>query len=215
MSMSRFAGDADPLLRRVASGDAAASRELLERHRDRLTRMVELRLGPRLASRIDASDVVGEALEEAESKLLDYVRDAPMPFYPWLHRLAAERLKAARRGQMPTEAGDGSSTEDDTLIMGVGSGRLLDALRAEDDTTPGRASILKEGRHRTRAALDELDPPDREILIMHYLEELDFSDVAAILGVDEAAAKMRHLRALRRMRALIEVHDPGAHDERP
>jgi RNA polymerase sigma-70 factor (ECF subfamily) len=216
MTRIRFAGDdTDPLLRRAASGEAAASRELLERHRDRLTRMVELRLSSRLASRIDVSEVVGETLAEAESRLPDYVRDAPMPFYPWLHRLAAEHLKAARRRLLPTEAGEGSCIEDDTLVAGAGPGRLLEALRAEDDTTPGRANILKERRHRARAALEELAPPDREILVMHYLEELDFSDVAAILGVDEPAAKMRHLRALQRMRTLIEVRDPRAHDERP
>jgi RNA polymerase sigma-70 factor (ECF subfamily) len=216
MTTTRFADDdADLLLRRAAGGDAAAARELLERHRGRLTRMVELRLGPRLASRIDASEVVGEALAEAEGKLPDYVRATPMPFYPWLHRLAAERLATARRRQMPTEAGEGSGVEEDTLVAGVGSTRLLNALRAEDDTTPGRANILKEGRHRARAALESLEPPDREILIMHYLEELDFPDVAAILGVDESAAKMRHLRALRRMRSLLEVREPGAHDGRP
>jgi RNA polymerase sigma-70 factor (ECF subfamily) len=215
MTTIRFAGDdTDPLLLRAAGGDSAASRELLERYRGRLTRMVELRLGPRLASRIDASEVVGETLAEAEDRLPDYVRDAPMAFYPWLHRLAADRLATARRRQMPTEAGEGSGVEEDTLVAGVGSTRLLNALRAEDDTTPGRATMLKEGRHRARAALESLETPDREILIMHYLEELDFPDVAAILGVDESAAKMRHLRALRRMRSLLEVREPGAPDER-
>ena len=63
--------------------------------------------------------------------------------------------------------------------------------------------LREEQRRHMHAALQELTPIDREILMMHYLEELTFPEIAAILDIGEGAAKMRHLRALRRIRALM------------
>src|ERR1700757_2715447 len=68
------------------------SGELLDRHRDRLRRMVAVRLDPRLAAGVDPSDVVQEALAKADAKLDRYLRERPLPFYPWLRQLAQERL---------------------------------------------------------------------------------------------------------------------------
>jgi RNA polymerase sigma-70 factor (ECF subfamily) len=81
--------ETDRLLRDAARGDPAALRTLLELHRERLRRMVALRLDSRLAARIDASDVVQEALTVAAQKLADYERERPLPFYLWLHRLTS------------------------------------------------------------------------------------------------------------------------------
>src|SRR3954468_18553577 len=89
--------ETDLILRDAARGDQAAVRSLLERHRERLRRMVALRLDSRVAARVDPSDGVQEALIDAARKLADYERDRPLPFYPWLHRLAAERLAAVHR----------------------------------------------------------------------------------------------------------------------
>src|SRR3954470_19331701 len=96
--------DTDHLLDRAASGDGRARQELLARHRKRLRRMVALRLDRRLAARVDPSDVVQEALADAARKLDGYLRDRPLPFYPWLHRLATERLAQAHRRHFNAQA---------------------------------------------------------------------------------------------------------------
>ena len=57
--------DTDELLREASSGDHAAMEQLLARHRDRLRRMVRLRIDARVAARIDPSDVVQEAISDA------------------------------------------------------------------------------------------------------------------------------------------------------
>ena len=51
-----------------------------------------------------------------------------------------------------------------------------------------------------QAALSRLSPHDREVLILRHLEQLSTADVAAALGITEAAVKKRHLRALERLR---------------
>jgi RNA polymerase sigma-70 factor (ECF subfamily) len=84
--------DTEALLTQDAQGDGAAVDALLLRHRERLRSMVPLRMDGRLAARMDPSDVVQEALIEAAKKLPEYLVTRPVPFYPWLRRLAWERL---------------------------------------------------------------------------------------------------------------------------
>lgn len=197
--------DAELLLRDAAGGDAVALRKLLGRHRDRLRRMVALRLTSRLAVRVDPSDVVHEAFVEAETRLGDYLRDRPMPLYPWLHRLAAERLQATCRRLMPTEAGDSPLEASNTFITTAATHLRGADVQFQAVTASGPAMLREESHRRMRIALEGLQPPDREVMVLHYLEELDFTDMAAILDLDLPTVKRRHLQALQRLSALIAV----------
>src|SRR6478752_2493987 len=89
--------DTGELVDRAAGGDAAARQQLLARHRARLRRMVAVRLDRRLAARVDASDLVQESLADAARGLDAYLKERPLPFYPWLRRFAWERLVEANR----------------------------------------------------------------------------------------------------------------------
>src|SRR5262245_22134581 len=82
----------EDLLDQARRGDAAACERLLGAHRDRLRRMVAVRIDRRLAARIDPSDVVQEALADAYTQLPAYLKEQPLPFYPWLRQLAWNRL---------------------------------------------------------------------------------------------------------------------------
>jgi RNA polymerase sigma-70 factor (ECF subfamily) len=196
--------DTDHLLSNAAAGDSVAIERLLERHRSRLCRMIALRLDDRLAARVDASDIVQEALTDAARKLADYARDRPLPFYPWLHRLAAERLSAAHRQHRRSQCRSVAKETADAWAQPESPATfMIDSLVASG-TTPFHALLREERRRHVHAALQELPPTDREILVMHYLEELSFAEIAAILDIGEGAAKMRHLRALRRVRSFLE-----------
>ena len=63
--MSSSTPDTDQLLQLAAAGDASAETALLNRHRDRLRRMVSMRLDERIVARVDPSDVVQEVLAKA------------------------------------------------------------------------------------------------------------------------------------------------------
>src|SRR5262245_7037822 len=89
--------DTDQLLEKARQGDDQARQQLLAHHRRRLHRMVAAHLDRRLAARVDPSDVVQEALADAACKLDGYLRLRPLPFYPWLRRLAWERLVKLHR----------------------------------------------------------------------------------------------------------------------
>jgi RNA polymerase sigma-70 factor (ECF subfamily) len=190
--------DTDQLLDRAASGDGRARQELLARHRKRLRRMVALRLDRRLAARVDPSDVVQEALADAARKLDGYLRDRPLPFYPWLRRLAWERL--VKMHQRHVGAGRRSVTREEPPELPEGSALELAERLLTADTGPEDAALKAELRQRVRAALDRLAAADREVLVLRFLERLSTAETAAVLGVSPGAVKLRQLRALDRLR---------------
>ena len=70
----------------------------------------------------------------------------------------------------------------------------------DPELTPATAAIRQEMERRLHAALAELDEDDRDILLMRHFEQLSNQEVAESLGLTEAAASMRYLRAMRRLR---------------
>jgi RNA polymerase sigma-70 factor (ECF subfamily) len=193
--------DTEMLLERVARGDAIARQQLLARHHDRLKRMVALRLDRRLAARVDPSDIVQESLAEAHQRLSDYVRDRPLPFYAWLRQFAWERV--AKEYERHVRAQRRSVTREAAPPLPDESvGQLAQRLIASA-TSPSRHLLRAELRDRVRAALSCLKPHDREMLVLRYLEGLSNAEAAAVLGLAENTAGMRHLRALERLRALL------------
>ena len=194
--------DTDQLLERVAAGDGAAREKLFLRHRRRLGRMVAVRFDPRLAARVDPSDVVQETLTEAAAGLDRYLRERPLPFYPWLRQLAERRLidlhrrhVQARRRSVTREAGPAGLPDHSALA-------LADRLFGRTGS-PSAGLRRQERRDRVRAALAALPEPDREVLVLRVLEGLLTREAAAVLGVSEVAVRSRQVRALDRLKALL------------
>lgn len=195
----------EALLSDAARGDEGAVRSLLEAHRDRLRRLIAARLDCRLAARLDPSDVVQETLAVAARRLPDYLRDRPMPFYAWLFRLAADRLARTHRDHVAStvravgreERIDGAPRDE------RGAPRRVDQL-ADSELTPGRRMVHEERRLLLARAIERMGEADREILGLRYVDRLAFEEIAAVLDVGLSAAKMRHLRALERLRPLLE-----------
>jgi RNA polymerase sigma-70 factor (ECF subfamily) len=63
--------------------------------------------------------------------------------------------------------------------------------------------LLKQRADRARAALEAVKPTEREALVLRYVGQLSFAEVAAACGVDEAAARKRVSRALVRLRSQL------------
>ena len=196
--------DTNELVERAGQGDVPARHQLLVRHRARLRKMVAIRMDRRLSARVDPSDVVQETLAEADRRLDDYLRDRSLPFYPWLRRIAGERLidlyrrhVRARNRSVEREEPWALPLPDESAIA------LVDRLAA-DGTSPSRNLLRRELRQRVRAALEQLGPHDREILVLRHLEQLSVAEAAAALGITERAAKARHMRALARLRTLFD-----------
>jgi RNA polymerase sigma-70 factor, ECF subfamily len=190
------------LLDRAKTGDAAAVDNLLGEHREPLRRAVELRLDPALARRVDASDIVQDVLLEASRRLRDYLQNPVMPFHLWLRHLAKDRLIDAHRFHRKAQR---RSLDREQAIQppawAEGSSIQLIAQLLDPEKTPATAAVQQELARRLQGAVAELDDADREVILMRHYEGLGNQEVAAALDLSEAAASMRYLRALRRLRA--------------
>jgi RNA polymerase sigma-70 factor, ECF subfamily len=200
--------DSDELLRGCAAGDRDARVALLERHRRRLRRMVAVRMDPRLAARLDPSDLVQETLAEADRRLDGYLIDRPLPFHPWLRQIAADRLADARRRHVRAERR--SVTREEPPALPEGSVLELAGRLLATGTGPSAAARRRELHDRVRAALAALSETDREVLVLRHLEQLSAREAAEVLGLGEAAVKSRSLRAVQRLRALLGEGPTGS-----
>jgi RNA polymerase sigma-70 factor, ECF subfamily len=194
----------DQLLEEARRGEAAAVERLLTAHREPLRRMIGLRLDPALAARVDASDIVQDVLIEAHRRLQDYLKNPAMPFHLWLRHIAKDHVIDAHRRhrQAQRRSLDREQPIVPAMLADHSSYELAGQL-VDGELTPASEAIRREMQRRLDAAIADLDEDDREIILLRHREQLANQDVANALGLSEAAASMRYLRAVRRLRAML------------
>lgn len=202
-----MAGQNDPgseTLRRAAEGDSAAIAEAFSHHRGRLRRMVQLRLDRRLQGRVDPSDVLQEAYLEVARGVADYLKNPEIPFYLWVRFVTGRKLQAVHRHHLGVQARDAG--REVSLHRGplpqANSVSLAEQLLGRY-SSPSQAVVKAEVRLRVQEALNGMDPIDREVLALRSFEELSNAETAQVLGIGEAAASHRFVRALRRLKAVL------------
>ena len=163
--------------------------------------MVAIHMDHRLAARIDASDVVQEALAAATAHLADYLHDPSIPFYLWLRRIAWNRLVDAHRRHIVCQ--NRSVHREEPFGLNDDSANLLAGQLLSSGGDPLRRLVREELRERVKATLTQLDPIDQEILLLRHLEQLPMTQCAAVLNITLAAAKKRYIRAMDRLRHLL------------
>jgi RNA polymerase sigma-70 factor, ECF subfamily len=183
----------------------AAWGEFLTGHRARLRRMVALRLDERLRGRIDPSDVIQEAFLEATERQPDYAREAePMPPFLWLRFLTLQRLQIMHRRHLGTRSRDAGR---EISIHGVASPAASSAAIAAQllgrEIRASEMAIRAERKLRLQEALDSMDVIDREVLVLRHFEQLSNGECSRVLGISEAAATKRYIRALKRLKGIL------------
>lgn len=199
--------DTEELLLQVCAGENAATDQLFSRHRKQLRRMIEVRMDVRLSSRLDPSDVVQDTLAEAHRLLPNYLRERPMPFYPWLRQIAWNRLVDLHRRHVLAKRRSIDREDMPDMSLSDGSIQYLARSLISRENNPVQRLIKKELNGRVRAALEQLTPGDREVLLLRHLEQMSVRDVANVLRVAEGTVKSRHYRALERLRNLLDSQD--------
>jgi RNA polymerase sigma-70 factor, ECF subfamily len=200
--------DAPPtqvLLDRVRRGDASAVNGLLERHREAIKRMIGQRMDRGVQRRVDASDIVQDVMIEANRRLGDYLANPTMPFQLWLRHMARDRLIDAHRRhrvaanrsvdrEVPMTVPEGADQSQADMMQQV----------ADRELTPAAAATWHELERRFAAAVEVLEPDDRQIVLLRHFEHLSTAETADVLGLTKPAAGMRYLRAMRRLRVLLD-----------
>ncbi len=194
------------LLRRLRSGDRDALAELFDRYREKLRRMVRVRLDPRLAARVSTSDVLQEAYIDAWMRLDHYFEKPDQNFFGWLRLIVAQRLADVHRRHLAQKRHAGREITIDTADPCDSA--CLAANLLGDLSTPSTAAARNECLARLERALEQLDPLDREVLALRHFEELGNAETAELLGIQPAAASKRYVRALAKLKDLLDLR-PG------
>ena len=206
MGSTRFenSSETNRLLQAVALGDNEKWGALLERHRERLRRMVALRLDRRLQGRIDASDVLQEAYLEASTRMGEYLKQPAMPLFLWLRFLTSQKLLELHRRHLGAQVRDAG--REVCLYQGALPETSSAALAAQllgHLTQPSQAAIRAEMKIRLQDALNSMDALDREVLALRHFEQLSNAETAQTLGIRASAASKRYIRALKKLKAIL------------
>lgn len=132
----------------------------------------------------DSFDVAQESFIKAWEKLSLFKGEAA--FSTWLYRITANTAKdaLAQRNKRWSEA-----EADETLTS--------------DQETPEEKTVREENARELKAALDTLDPDMRQIVILRELEELSYSEISDILGIEMGTVKSRLSRAREKLREIL------------
>ena len=206
--VAALADDADgvspELENRLRAGDEEALGELFAACRPRLSRIVEFRLDDRLRTRIDPEDVLQETYLAARRRLEHYADSPYTSPLLWFRAILTQTIIDLYRRhvgaqmrdpdcEVPLDAGPPpQATSTSLAIQLVGNA-----------TTPGEAAARADMMATMEAAIARMDPVDQEVLALRHYEELSNGEVAEVLGIQEKAASIRYVRALRRLRILL------------
>jgi RNA polymerase sigma-70 factor (ECF subfamily) len=208
--MENNSADSVRLIELARAGDTAALNALFMRHRDRLRRMVDLRLDRRLQGRVDASDVIQDGFVDAVARLPDYLADPSLPLFVWLRLVVGERLSKIHRTHLGTQMRDaGLEVSLYRQALPAASSAALAAQLLGKHTSPTEAAVRAERMLRVQEALNALDPIDREIIALRNFEELSRAEAAQALGITEAAVAKRYVRAIKRLKAVLGERAKG------
>jgi RNA polymerase sigma-70 factor (ECF subfamily) len=195
------------LLEAARRGDSEAVNQLLERHRAPIRRLVEMRLDRKVQQRVDVSDVVQDVLVEASGRLERYLNDPAMAFHLWMRQIAWDRIIDTYRRHR-VSAKRSMDRERPMSVVNQGDQSTLDlAVQICDPgMTPATAATQREIAAKVESVIQQLNDQDREIILMRHYEHLSNFEIAEVLGLNPPAASMRYLRALRRLREMLD-HD--------
>ena len=193
----------EQLLAQARDGNESAVNHLLERHRESVRRLIDLRMDRVLKRRIDASDIVQDVLIEAHRRLETYLENPIMPFHLWLRQMAKDRLIDAHRRHRG--AARRSIDREQALAAPVDANTTVDLINqlSDDQLTPAAEATWRELQRRFESACERLEPMDQEIVSMRHFEHLSNQEAALALELSPQAASMRYLRAMRRLRELL------------
>jgi RNA polymerase sigma-70 factor (ECF subfamily) len=203
-TMDQTPGEETHLMDRLRAGDRQALGELFQCYRERLQRMDELRMDPRLRTRIDASDVLQEAYLDLDGDLDAYRADLKLQPLLWMRLRVGRRLTMLHRRHLGTGMRDAGL--EISLYRGAlpqASSAALASMLLGRHTSPTQAAQRAERLLRIQEALNTLDPIDREVLALKHFEELSRAETAQVLSISPEAAAKRYFRALKRLKEVL------------
>ncbi len=196
----------DPLvLERLRSNGEQVLAEVFAVNRERFWHMVTFRMDPRIAARVDADDVLQEAFVAASKRLQHYLRAENYTLFIWLRMIVAQTLVDVHRRHLATEK---RSVGREVSIRGnhypQTTSVSLAAQLVACQTSVSKAVQRNEIGLSLAAAIEQMSPLDQEAIALRHFEGLSNVEAAQVLGVSVTAASNRYVRALSRLKEILE-----------
>ena len=192
----------------LRSGGERAVADLFSKYRLQLERMVDFRLDRRLYGRVDSGDILQEAYLEIARRIGDYLKQPRVSFFVWARQITWQTLLSTHRLNLGVQKRD--AAQEVALNWSPrdnGTSLSLASKLAGNMTSPSQAAIRDERAAKLRKALDAMDEMDREVLALWHFEHLTNKEVAEVLGIQKTAASNRYVRALERLREILDEVD--------
>jgi len=201
------------LLRRVKEGDQQALADLFSLHRDRLWRIVNFRLDSRLLGRVDADDILQEAYLAAAQRIEHYLDDSTQTFFIWLRLISQQTLIDVHRRHLGAKMRDASREMSIHAHYAQATSMSIASQLLGNFTSPSQVAMRDEVAAQLDKAIESMEPIDREVLALRHFEELSNSEVAEVLEIQQKAASIRYVRALKRLKDVVNKI-PGFDDNK-
>ena len=201
------------LLRRVKEGDQQALAELFSMYRDRLWRIINFRLDSRLLGRVDADDILQEAYLAAAQRIEHYLDDTSQTFFIWLRLIANQTLIDVHRRHLGAKMRDANRDMSIHAHYAQATSMSIASQLLGNFTSPSQVAMRDEVAAQLDKAIDSMAPIDREVLALRHFEELSNSEVAEVLNIQQKAASIRYVRALKRLKDVVN-QIPGFNDDK-
>ncbi|MEM7455163.1 MAG: sigma-70 family RNA polymerase sigma factor [Planctomycetota bacterium] len=193
------------LAQKARDGDREAASQLVARYRDRLVKMVRLRMDRRLSKRVDASDIVQEATLDAVQRFEQYLKKPDVDLFVWLRWIANDKLIDAHRFHLGTQKRQlGQEVSIFARPVAEATSFALAEHLLGRLTSPTAALRAIETRSELENALNQLEPVDREVLVLRHFEHLSNKETAEVLGLKKSGASRRYVEALKRLKELLK-----------
>ncbi|MEM7313176.1 MAG: sigma-70 family RNA polymerase sigma factor [Planctomycetota bacterium] len=210
--MNQQSPEEKELIALARAGNETALSKLFDSHRERLKRMILLRMDRRIQPRVDASDVLQEAYVELASQLANYAKDPKLPFFLWLRRLTAQRLAKTHRFHLGQQKRDlARETRIDQRVSNDASSVYMASQLVGQFTSVAGRVLRREMQTKVQEVLETLPEADREIIALKHVEQMSHAEIATILEISENAATKRYIRSIRRLRSEL-ARIPGMLD---
>ena len=195
------------LLERLRDGDSHAFAELFSRDREKLRKVLLFRMDRRLKSREDPSDILQEIYIDAYQRIPHFLKKPERSFYVWLRQLTIQRLIDVHRRHFSAEKRDLRQEVSFNKRHPVSNSASMAIHLVSQMASPSQMVMEAELIRQIEDALESMEELDREVLAIRHFEDLRNSQVAEVLGISEAAASNRYVRALTRLREVLQ-RDP-------
>lgn len=177
--------------------------ELWQEHKERLLKLLTLRMPPVLLRRMSPEDLLQETYLACGARMSFLTAEPEVPVYVKLRRIALQTLTdreryhlgAGKRDAMKENTPDADEQTDGAMDAWAGFADSISSPRSHIEKLERRAII--------RRLLREMPETDREILQLRHFEEMSNRECAAALGIAEKAASIRYVRALKRFREAL------------